>query len=413
MISGLKRVVITGLGPVTPIGLGKEAFAQAQRAGKSGITPISHFDPTDTSSKIAGEVNDSLDEYLDPRAARKLDRYVQLALVAADLAVQDSGIDKEKLRSERVGTVVGSGIGGVKTFEDQAKVLHTRGAGRISPMFVPMQIANMAAGHVAMRFGAMGPSSCVVTACATGTGSIGEAARYIQMGLADIMLSGGSEAAVTPIAVGGFANMKALSTRNDDPEKASRPFSASRDGFVLGEGAGIVILEEYEHAKARGAHIYAELIGYGVSADAHHITMPAPEGAGAQLAMKMALQTGHTNPDQVSYINAHGTSTHFNDLHETQGIKHVFGDHAKKLAISSTKSMTGHLLGAAGAIEAIAVAQALSDGILPPTINLTDPDPELDLDYIPEGAREQQVDYALSNSFAFGGQNAALLFKRI
>lgn len=413
MISGLKRVVITGLGPVTPIGLGKEAFAQAQRAGKSGITPISHFDPTDTSSKIAGEVNDSLDEYLDPRAARKLDRYVQLALVAADLAVQDSGIDKEQLRSERVGTVVGSGIGGVKTFEDQAKVLHTRGAGRISPMFVPMQIANMAAGHVAMRFGAMGPSSCVVTACATGTGSIGEAARYIQMGLADIMLSGGSEAAVTPIAVGGFANMKALSTRNDDPEKASRPFSASRDGFVLGEGAGIIMLEEYEHAKARGAHIYAELIGYGVSADAHHITMPAPEGAGAQLAMKMALQTGQTNPDQVGYINAHGTSTHFNDLHETQGIKHVFGDHAKKLAISSTKSMTGHLLGAAGAIEAIAVTQALSEGILPPTINLTDPDPELDLDYIPEGARQQQVDYALSNSFAFGGQNAALLFKRI
>lgn len=413
MILGLKRVVVTGLGPVTPIGLGKEAYAKAQRAGQSGITAISRFDASEISSKIAGEINESLDEFLDAREARKLDRYVQLALVAAELAVRDCGLEKEKLRGSHVGTVVGSGIGGVKTFEDQAKVLHTRGAGRISPMFVPMQIANMAAGHVAMRFGAMGPSSCVVTACATGTGSIGEAARYIQMGLADVMLAGGSEASVTPISVGGFANMKALSTRNDEPEKASRPFSASRDGFVLGEGAGIVVLEEYEHAKARGAHIYAELVGYGVSADAHHITTPAPEGAGAQLAMKMALQTAGVNPEQVGYINAHGTSTHFNDLHETQGIKHVFGDHAKKLAISSTKSMTGHLLGAAGAVEAIAVVQALDNGLLPPTINLTDPDPELDLDYIPEGTREQQVDYALSNSFAFGGQNAALLFKRV
>lgn len=412
-VTGLKRVVITGLGPVTPIGMGAAAYAEAQRAGKNGIGPITHFDPTDTASKIAGEVKGSLDEFIDPREARKLDRYVQLALVAAELAARDSGLTAEELSGERVGTVVGSGIGGIKTFEDQSAVLHERGAGRISPMFIPMMIANMATGHVAMKFGATGPSSTVVTACATGTGSIGDAARYIQLDLADVMIAGGTEAAVTRIAVGGFSNMKALSTRNDSPETASRPFSATRDGFVLGEGAGIVILEEYEKAKARGATIYAEVVGYGTSADAYHITMPAPEGRGAQVAMRMALKTAGVNPEQVGYINAHGTSTHFNDLHETQGIKHVFGDHAKKLAVSSTKSMTGHLLGAAGAIEAIAVAQALKDGILPPTINLTDPDPALDLDYIPEGAREKQVEYVLSNSFAFGGQNAALLFKRV
>lgn len=413
MISGLKRVVITGLGPVTPIGVGAAAYAEAQRAGRSGIGPITHFDPKDTASKIAGEVRETLDEFVDPREARKLDRYTLLALTAAELAVRDSGLSAEQLRGERTGTLVGSGIGGMKTFEDQARVYVERGAGRISPMFIPMQIANMATGHVAMRYGAMGPSSTVVTACATGTGAIGEAARYIQLGLADVMLAGGAEASVTAMAVGGFSNMKALSTRNDDPERASRPFSASRDGFVLSEGAGVVVLEEYEHAVKRGATIYAEVVGFGVSADAHHITMPAPEGAGAQLAMKMALRTAGVNPEQVGYVNAHGTSTHFNDLHETQGIKHVFGDHAKKLAVSSTKSMTGHLLGAAGAIEAIAVAQALQDGILPPTINLTDPDPECDLDYVPEGAREAQVEYALSNSFAFGGQNAALLFKRV
>ncbi|GGM12142.1 beta-ketoacyl-ACP synthase II [Deinococcus aerophilus] len=412
-VSGLRRVVITGLGPVTPIGMGAQAFAEAQRAGRSGIGPITHFDASNTASKIAGEVGESLDAFVDPREARKLDRYVQLALAAAELAARDSGLSAEELSGERVGTVVGSGIGGVKTFEDQAGVLHARGPGRISPMFIPMMIANMATGHVAMKFGATGPSSTVVTACATGTGAVGDAARYIQLGLADVMIAGGTEAAVTPIAIGGFSNMKALSTRNDDPQTASRPFSASRDGFVLGEGAGLLILEEYERARARGATIYAEIVGYGTSADAHHITMPAPEGRGAQVAMRMALSTAGVNPEQVGYVNAHGTSTYYNDLYETQGLKHVFGDHASRLAVSSTKSMTGHLLGAAGAVEAIAVAQALKDGILPPTINLTDPDPELDLDYIPEGAREQQVEYALSNSFAFGGQNAALLFKRV
>ncbi|MFC4638503.1 beta-ketoacyl-ACP synthase II [Deinococcus hohokamensis] len=412
-VAGLKRVVITGLGPVTPIGTGAQAYAEAQRAGRSGIGPVTHYDPKNVASKIAGQVNEDLSPWVDAREARKLDRYVQLALAAAALAVQDSGLTEEELRGERTGTLVGSGIGGIKTFEDQSRVLFERDASRISPMFVPMMIANMATGHVAMRYGATGPSSTVVTACATGSGAIGDAARYIQLGLADIMIAGGTEAAVTELAMGGFANMKALSTRNDSPETASRPFSATRDGFVLGEGAGVVILEEYEHAVKRGATIYAELVGYGTSADAHHITMPAPEGRGAQVAMRMALATAGVNPEQVGYINAHGTSTHFNDLHETQGIKHVFGEQAYKLAVSSTKSMTGHLLGAAGAIEAIAVAQALKDGVLPPTINLTDPDPDLDLDYIPEGARQQQVEYALSNSFAFGGQNAALLFKRV
>lgn len=409
----LKRVVITGIGPLTPIGTGKEEFAQAQRAGKSGIGPITRFDPSEIASKIAGEVKTDLSQWIDPKEARRLDRVVQFALAAADLAVEDSGLTREEIAGERTGTLIGSGIGGMETFEAQSKVNFERGAGRISPMFIPMMIANMATGHAAMRYGLMGPSSTVVTACATGTGSIGEAARYIQLGLADRMLAGGTEASIVPLAMGGFANMKALSTRNDDPQAASRPFDAERDGFVMGEGAGVVMLEEYEMAKARGANIYAEVLGFGVSADAHHITMPAPQGAGAQLAMRMALRTAGINPEQVGYINAHGTSTPANDLHETQGIKHVFGDHAYELAVSSTKSMTGHLLGAAGAVEAIAVAQALQDGILPPTINLTNPDPECDLDYVADGAREKQVDYALSNSFAFGGQNAALVLGRV
>jgi 3-oxoacyl-[acyl-carrier-protein] synthase II len=278
-------------------------------------------------------------------------------------------------------------------------------------MFIPMMIANMASGHVAMRYGATGPSSTVVTACATGGGAIGEAMRYIQLGEADVMLAGGTEAAVTPMAIGGFANMKAVSTRNDDPQRASRPFSASRDGFVLGEGAGIVVLEELEHARARGARIYAELLGYGVSADAHHVTMPAPEGRGAQVAMRMALRSAGVNADEVGYVNAHGTSTPANDLAETQAIKSVFGEHARNLMVSSTKSMTGHLLGAAGAIEAIATAQALADGVIAPTINLDDPDPELDLDYVPHEAREARVRVAMSNSFAFGGQNAVLVLR--
>lgn len=410
----IKRVVITGLGPVTPIGLGAAEFAAAQRSGKSGIGPITRFDASDLKVRIAGEVKADLSAFVSPPEAKRMDRVVQLAMAAADLAVTDSGLSHEELAGERTGTLVGSGIGGMETFEAQTRVLVERGASRISPMFIPMMIANMSTGNVAMRYGATGPSSTVVTACATGSGSIGDAARIIQLGLADVMLAGGTEAAITPLSIGGFGNMHALtSSHNDDPEAASRPFAASRDGFVLGEGAAVLVLEELEHAKKRGARIYAEVVGYGTSADAHHITMPAPEGRGAQVAMRQALAAARIEPTQVGYINAHGTSTPANDLNETLAIKAVYGDHAYKLAVSSTKSMTGHLLGAAGAVEAVAVAQALSDGILPPTLNVgADPDPELDLDYIPEGARQQQVEYAMSNSFAFGGQNAVLIFKR-
>jgi 3-oxoacyl-[acyl-carrier-protein] synthase II len=409
----IKRVVITGLGPVSPIGMGAKTFAEAQRAGKSGIGPITNFDASSLKVRIAGEIHADLSPFIEQREAKKLDRYVQLALVAADLAVADSGLSKEDLAGERTGTLVGSGIGGMNTFEDQARVMVERGASRVSPMFVPMMIANMATGHVAMRFGSTGPSSTVVTACATGSGAIGDASRIIQLGLADVMLAGGSEAAITSLSIGGFGNMHALTaSHNDDPQQASRPFSASRDGFVLGEGGAVVVLEELEHARKRGARIYAEVVGYATSADAFHVTMPAPEGRGAQVAMRQALKSAGVNPEQVGYINAHGTSTPANDLNETLAIKSVYGEHASKLAVSSTKSMTGHLLGAAGAMEAIAVAQALHDGVLPPTINLTDPDPALDLDFIPDGARRQQVEYAMSNSFAFGGQNAVLLFRR-
>ncbi len=410
----LKRVVITGLGPITPIGTGAAEFAQAQREGKSGIGPITHFDASDLKVRIAGEVKTDLSQFVDAREAKRLDRVVQLALAAADLAVADSGLSPEELAGERTGTLVGSGIGGISTFETQTRVLVERGAGRVSPMFIPMMIANMSTGNVAMRYGATGPSSTVVTACATGTGAIGDAARIIQLGLADIMIAGGTEAAITGLAIGGFGNMHALSaSHNDDPQAASRPFAKTRDGFVLGEGAGVLILEEREHAQKRGARIYAEVVGYGTSADAHHITLPAPEGRGAQVAMRQALNAARIDPSAVGYVNAHGTSTPANDLNETLALKHIYGSHAAHLAVSSTKSMTGHLLGAAGAVEAIAVAQALSDGILPPTLNVgADPDPELNLDYIPEGAREQQVEYAMSNSFAFGGQNAVLVFKR-
>jgi len=408
----MKRVVITGMGPVTPIGIGEAAFAQGQREGRNGIGPITRFDITNYPAKIAGEITADLSGHLDPREAKRLDRFVQLALIGADLAVADSGLTPDELRGEQTGTIIGTGVGGMETWEDQSGIAHGRGANRVSPMFIPMIICNMASGHVAMRFGLTGPSSTVVTACATGSGAIGDAFRTIQLGLADIMLTGGAEAAITPMSIGSFGNMKALSTRNDSPQTASRPFTASRDGFVLGEGAGILVLEELEHALARGARIHAELVGYGTSADAFHITMPAPEGRGAQVAMRATLKGAGVRPDEVGYINAHGTSTPANDLNETRAIQAVYGEHTGKLAVSSTKSMTGHLLGAAGAIEAIATAQALRDGILPPTMNFTDPDPELPLDFIPNEAREQQVEYAMSNSFAFGGQNAVLLLKR-
>lgn len=408
----MRRVVITGLGPVSPIGVGAEAFHQAQLQGRSGIRRITRFDPSPLPVQIAGEVDVDLEAFIDRREQRRLDRFVQLALVAAELALKDAGLEVDRLDPTRVGTLVGSGIGGMETWEAQSRVFLEKGPNRISPFFIPMMIANMASAHIAMRYGFMGPSSTVVTACATGSDALGSAFRMIQLGEADIVLAGGTEAAVTPMAIGAFGVMRALSTRNHEPEKASRPFTKSRDGFVLSEGAGVLVLEEYEHARGRGARIYAEVVGFGRSADAHHITEPHPEGKGAALAMRAALKDAGIPLEKVGYINAHGTSTPIGDKAEVLAIKQVFGEHAKRLAVSSTKSMTGHLLGAAGAVEAIATAQALYFGILPPTINLEDPDPELDLDFLPK-PREARVEYALSNSFAFGGQNAVLAFRRV
>ena len=408
----MNRVVITGLGPVTPIGIGKEAYHSAQLEGKNGISTITKFDTTGVACKFAGQVLEDLSLFLDKKEMKYWDRFVQLAVIGADLAVKDAGLSSEDLNSESVGVLIGTGIGGIETWETQSGVLHAKGASRISPFFVPMMICNMASGAVSMRYGAQGPCSTVVTACATGTGAIGDAYRTLQLGEAEVMIAGGSEAAITVMSMAGFSNMKALSFRNDSPETASRPFNASRDGFVLGEGAGIVVQETLEHAQKRGAHIYAEIVGFATSADAYHMTNPAPEGRGAARAMRQALARAQINPEQVGYVNAHGTSTPAGDLAETQAIHSVYGEHARSLAVSSTKSMTGHLLGAAGAIEAIATVQALESGILPPTINYLEPDPLLNLDYVPNVAREHQAEYAVSNSFAFGGQNAVLAFRR-
>ncbi len=408
----MKRVVITGLGPVTPIGVGAKAFLEGQHAAKNGIRPITLFDASDLTVKIAGEVDVDMTHYIDGKEVKRLDRFVQLALVGAALALEDAGLSPEDVAGEHTGTCIGSGIGGLGVWEQQTKIRFERNPMRMSPFFIPSMIANMASGQVSMRYGLQGPSSTVVTACSTGSGAIGDAYRIIERGEADIMITGGSEACVTAIGIGGFAVMKALSTRNDSPETASRPFTASRDGFVAGEAAGILILEEYERAKARGATIYGEIVGYATSADAHHITSPAPGGAGAVRCVNWALKSAGINAEQVGYINAHGTSTPLNDLNETLAYKTIFGGSGQVPPISSTKSMTGHTLGAAGGIEAIASVQALHSGVLPPTRNYHDPDPELDLDYIPNEAREKQVDYVLSTNFAFGGQNAALVFKR-
>ncbi len=412
-MTSMRRVVVTGLGPVAPNGIGAQAFHQAQLAGKSGIRRITQFDASAYPVQIAGEVDINPEAYIDKRELRRLDRFTQLALIAAHLALQDAGLELDQEDRTRIGTLIGTGIGGMHTWQEQSRILFEKGGTRLSPFFIPMMIANMASGQLAMKYSLMGPSSTVVTACATGSDAIGNAFRVIQLGEADVMLTGGTEAVVTEMAIGSFGVMRALSTRNDEPEKASRPFTLSRDGFVLSEGAAVLVLEEYERAKARGARIYAELVGFGRSADAHHITEPHPEGLGAALAMQAALKDARINPEEVGYINAHGTSTPIGDRAETLAIKRVFGDHAYKLSVSSTKSMIGHLLGAAGAIEAIATVQALHSGILPPTINQDDPDPELDLDYVPNAPKEKQVNYALSNSFAFGGMNATLLFKRV
>jgi len=409
----MHRVVVTGLGPLTPIGIGAQAFLEGQHQAKNGIRTITRFDTSDLTVHIAGEVDVDVEAYIERKEARRLDRFVQYALIGTALALEDAGLTEDDVRGEHVGTCVGSGVGGLWSWEQQSLIRAERGAMRMSPFFIPSVIANMASGHVAMRYGLTGPSSSVVTACASATGAIIDAMRIVQRGEADIMLTGGAEAPITPMGIGGFAIMKALSTRNDDPAGASRPFAASRDGFVAGEGAGILVLESLEHARARGARIYAELLGGATSADAHHITAPAPGGAGAVRCMQWALRDAKVDRDRVGYVNAHGTSTPANDLNETLAFKAVWGSSAAVPPVSSTKSMTGHLLGAAGGVEAIATIQALHAGVLPPTRNLHDPDPELDLDFIPHEARERQVDIALSTNFAFGGQNAAVVFGRV
>ena len=409
----MRRVVVTGLGPVTPIGNGAAAFLKGQHEGRNGIREITHFDASALSVRIAGEVDVAVEDYIERKEAKRLDRFVQLALIGSALALEDAGLSEDDVAGEATGTCIGSGIGGLTTWENQSQIRFERSPMRMSPFFIPMLIANMASGHVAMRYDLLGPSSTVVTACATGSGNIGDAYHIIQRGEADVMLTGGTEAPITPMGIGGFAVMKALSTRNDSPETASRPFTASRDGFVAGEAAGILVLEEYERARKRGARIYGEVIGYGTSADAYHVTAPAPGGLGAVRCLNRTLASAQIDPSAVGYINAHGTSTPANDLNETLALKSVWGDAKSVPPVSSTKSMTGHTLGAAGGIEAIATLQAIHSGVLPPTRNYLEPDPELDLDYIPNEPREKRVDVALSQNFAFGGQNAALVFRRV
>lgn len=408
------RVVITGMGLVSPVGNDVETFWNALLTGTSGIGRVTYFDASDYPSRIAGEVkNFNPYDFMEKKDARRMDRFVQYAVAAAKMALEDGAFDIQSIDPDRIGVYIGSGIGGLNTWEKQHRILLERGPRRVSPFFIPMMIANMASGQVSILTGAKGPNSAAISACATGAHSIGDAYRIIQRGEADAMLAGGAEATITPIAFAGFSSMKALSTsRNDEPTKASRPFDRDRDGFVMGEGAGVVLLERLEHARARGARIYAEMVGYGMSGDAYHLTSPAPEGEGAARCMKRALVDAALQPEDVGYVNAHGTSTEYNDALETTAIKTTFGNHAYELAISSIKSMTGHLLGAAGAIEAIATALALKEQKLPPTINYETPDPECDLDYVPNAARDANIQAAISNSLGFGGHNATLAMKK-
>jgi len=408
-----RRVVVTGLGAVTPVGNTVEEFWTAICEGRSGIGPITKFDATTYPARFAAEVRgfDPL-RWMEKKEVKKMDPFIHYALAAGVMAVEDAGLDFAKEDPVRCGSLIGSGIGGMTTILDSHKVLLERGPDRVSPFFIPSIIINMASGHLSIRYGIKGPNSAVVTACATGNHAIGDALKIIQRGDADVMLAGGTEACILGLALAGFCSIKAVSTRNDAPEKASRPFDRDRDGFVMGEGAGVVVLETLEHAVRRDARIYAEVIGYGMTADAYHMTAPDPDGDGATRAMALTLQDAAVDPTQVGYINAHGTSTPYNDKTETLAIKRVFSDHAQRLAVSSTKSMTGHLLGAAGGVEAIATVLALYHGILPPTINYETPDPECDLDYVPNQARKQQVEVALSNGFGFGGTNATLAFRR-
>ena len=408
-----KRVVVTGLGCVTPIGIGKENYWNSLKNGVCGVDVIDKFDITDFPTKMAAQVkNFNPEEYIDKREIKKMDRFTQFAVVASNLAVKDSNMNLEEVNKERMGVFIGSGIGGIETLEEQHKKFLEKGPKRVSPFFVPMMITNMAAGQVSIILGAKGPNSCVVTACASSTHAIGEAFKVIQRGDADIMVTGGAESPITPLAISGFCSLKAMSTRNDDVKTASRPFDKDRDGFVMGEGSGVVILEELEHALKRNAKIYAEVVGYGLTGDAYHMTAPADGGEGAARSMEMALKDGNIPKDEVDYINAHGTSTPYNDRFETMAIKTVFEDQAYKMAISSTKSMTGHLLGAAGGIEAIVCSLAIDEGYIPPTINLENQDPDLDLNYVPNVGINKEVRYAMSNSLGFGGHNGTLAFKK-
>ena len=408
------RVVVTGLGVVTSLGHDVETFWDSLTAGRCGIHRVSLFDPTDFASQIGAEVRDwEAAQHMDPKEARRNDRYTHFGFVAARQAVKDSGLQMAQEDGDRVGVIIGSGIGGMYTYESQLKVLAERGPRRVSPFTIPSLIGNMCSGLVAIEYGARGPNFGIVSACATGTHAIGEAAHAIRRGDADVMVAGGSEAAITPFAYASFCSMKAMSTRNDSPQTASRPFEKNRDGFIMGEGAGILVLESLEHAQARGARIYCELAGYAATCDAYHITQPDPEGKGLSLAMKRALGSAKINPEQVDYINAHGTSTPYNDKFETLAIKKVFGHHAGKVSVSSTKSMTGHLLGAAGGIESVISVKTIQTGVIAPTINLEESDPECDLDYVPNVARSAPVRTVLSNNLGFGGQNAAAVFRAL
>jgi 3-oxoacyl-[acyl-carrier-protein] synthase II len=405
---------VTGVGVISPLGTGVEKNWEALMRGQSGIDRITRFDASDLPSRIAGEVKDfNSEEFIDKKELKKMDLFIQYAVGAADLAMKDSGLRITEENAERVGVLVGSGLGGLPTIEKYHKAMLEGGYKKISPFFIPMLIINLAPGQISIKHGAKGPNISSVSACATGTHSIGDAYRIIERGDADAMIAGGTESTITPLGIGGFNVMKALSTRNDDPTAASRPFDLGRDGFVMAEGAGIVVLEEYEAAKKRGAKIYAEVVGYGLTGDAYHLTAPAPEGEGAARCMKMALSGAGLDPSEVDYINAHGTSTPFNDRFETMAIKSVFGDHAKKVMVSSTKSMTGHALGAAGGIEAVFCLLAMDRGAVPPTINYQDPDPDCDLDYVPNEARQAKVGVSMSNSLGFGGTNATLLFRKV
>jgi 3-oxoacyl-[acyl-carrier-protein] synthase II len=408
-----RRVVVTGLGGISPLGLDVSETWQGLLAGRSGVGPITKFDPSDHASKIAAEVKGfDAEKRIDRKELKKMDLFISYAIFASFEALEQSGLVIDDQNAERVAVVVGTGMGGLPYIEQYAETLFTKGPRRVSPFFIPMVIANLASGHVSILTGAKGPNSCVVTACATGTHCIGEALRMIQYGDADAAIAGGTESTITALGFAGFNAMRALSTRNDEPERASRPFDKGRDGFVMGEGAGVLILEEMESAMARGANILAEVAGFGMSGDAYHITAPPEGGTGAAQCMRSTLKDAGLAPDDVSYINAHGTSTQFNDLFETQAIKTVFGDHAYKLAVSSTKSMIGHLLGAAGGVEAVISVKSVMEDRVPPTVNYEDPDPDCDLDYVPNEARETSVEVALSNSFGFGGTNACLAFRK-